>query len=236
MLKKNSIVLVIYMLFMAMGLYISYKVLGVDYNSSNFSKTFLPFTFLLALFALSYGLKHRKELALDNEGKKNYLPFAIAFITIVAFGIFFLINNFALNIAFFILLVDTALTAIAEETIYRGIVLGGLVKKISTISALLCSAVLFSLLHLLNLLAGLSINEVINQMGSTFIMGMFLGALYLESKNIFLPILFHWMWNFIILSNGLSTIDFMPIVLLLVIGGEIFAIIYFLLKQLRRKI
>lgn len=235
MVKKNSIVLVIYMFLMAIGLYITYRVLGVEYNSPNFSKTFLPFTCLLALFALSYGLRYRKDLALDKEGKKNYLPFAIAFVTVVAFGVFFLINNFALNMVFFILLVDTALTAIAEETIYRGIVLGGLVKKTPAILALLFSAVLFSLLHLLNLLAGLSISEVINQMGSTFIMGMFLGALYLESKSIFLPIIFHWMWNFIILSDSLSTIDFMPIVLLVVIGGEIVGIIYFVLKQLIKK-
>lgn len=136
MVKKNSIVLVIYMFLMAIGLYITYRVLGVEYNSSNFSKTFLPFTCLLALFALSYGLRYRKDLALDKEGKKNYLPFAIAFVTVVAFGVFFLINNFALNMVFFILLVDTALTAIAEETIYRGIVLGGLVKKTPAILAL----------------------------------------------------------------------------------------------------
>ncbi|NJH98798.1 CPBP family intramembrane glutamic endopeptidase [Staphylococcus agnetis] len=61
--------------------------------------------------------------------------------------------NFALSIAYLLPIIDAILIAVAEEGMFRGILLGGLARYIKPIYAVFISAFLFMSLHFLNVLA-----------------------------------------------------------------------------------
>ncbi len=77
---------------------------------------------------------------------------------------------------------------VIEELIFRGIVLHGLRKNYSATTAVLVSAILFSLFHL---------NPW--QMPATFVLGVLLGWLMIRSNNILLAILGHSLNNLMVL-------------------------------------
>lgn len=229
--KKNYTILSLYYVLMALGLFVCKHFLNTPYDSSNFSKKFLPFMILLSLLVLYYGLKNKDELTLSKSKSPSYLLSALVFVPVAAFGVYSIVKSFSLNLAFFILIIDTALIGIAEEGMFRGIVLGGLVRKIHPVLAILISSLFFSLLHILNVLGGLPFSEVTNQMLSTFIMGVFLAAMYLDTKNIIFPIIFHSLWDYILLSESLADISF-----LLLIGinvGEIIISLLIIIKLMK---
>ncbi len=233
--KKTYIVLSIYMIIMAIGLFVCKEFMGVPYDAPNFSGKFLPFMFLLAVFSVLYEMRNRNEIILQTGNEPRYIFSSVLFIPVVGFGIFSVVKGFNAELGFFILIVDTILIGIAEEIMYRRILLGSLARKIHPVYALLLSSVLFCLLHLLNLLGGLSLSEVINQLGSTFVMGMFLGAMYLDTKKIIFPIIFHSAWDYILLSDSLSEISFMPILLIGVYALEFIITILIIIKMIRNK-
>ena len=128
---------------------------------------------ILAVLVLCYGIKNKKELTLRSESKPNYGFSALLFIPVVGFGLYSIVRGFSPDLAFVILIIDTALIGIAEEGMYRGILLGAMAKKMNSLLALLLSSALFCALHLLNVIGGLSVSELIGQLGSTFVMGVF---------------------------------------------------------------
>jgi len=81
--------------------------------------------------------------------------------------------------------------AAAEEVLFRGYFLNVLTSVYGKNIAILISALIFSVFHLLNpdvsLLAFLNI----------FIAGILLGLLYVRKMNLWLPIVFHAVWNFL---------------------------------------
>lgn len=220
--KKNYLMLIIYMFIMGLGLFVCNQYLNTPYYSSNFSEKFLPFMFILAILVLIYSVKHKDELKLRSNHKEEYLLSALLFVPIVGFGIYSIIKGFRFDLAFFILIIDTLLIGIAEEGMYRFIILGDLIKRMNPLFSIVLSSILFSLLHLLNVLGGLSISEVIGQLGSTFVMGVFLASMYLSTKNIVFPIIFHSMWDFILLSESLDGVSFLS---LFIIGTYILEIL-----------
>lgn len=91
---------------------------------------------------------------------------------------------------------------IAEELIFRVLLLGWLVTKVDVSKALLISSIVFGMAHL-HELSLLGIASVIPQ----FAGGMVLGAVYLRTRNIIGPILAHAYWDlpyFLAFGNGVS--------------------------------
>ena len=231
--KKNFILLAAYMIIMGVGLFICNRFLNTPYNSTEFSRKFLPFMIILAVLVLCYGIKNIKELTLRSESKPNYGFSALLFIPVVGFGLYSIVRGFSLDLAFVILIIDTALIGIAEEGMYRGILLGAMAKKMNSLLALLLSSALFCALHLLNVIGGLSVSELIGQLGSTFVMGVFLGAMYLDTRKILFPIIFHSLWDYILLSGSLEEVQIIPIVLIGVYVLEVFISLIIIIKLLR---
>ena len=231
--KKNYIVLAAYMIIMGVGLFICNQFLNTPYNSTEFSKKFLPFMIILAVLVLCYGIKNKKELTLHSESKPNYGFSALLFIPVVGFGLYSIVRGFSPDLAFVILIIDTALIGIAEEGMYRGILLGAMAKKMNSLLAILLSSALFCALHLLNVIGGLSVSELIGQLGSTFVMGVFLGAMYLDTRKILFPIIFHSLWDYILLSGSLEEVQIIPIVLIGVYVLEVFISLIIIIKLLR---
>lgn len=231
--KKNYILLAVYMMIMGVGLFICNRFLNTPYTSTEFSRKFLPFMILLAVLVLCYGIKNRKELTLRSERKPNYGFSALLFIPVVGFGLYSIVRGFSPDLAFVILIIDTALIGIAEEGMYRGILLGAMAKKMNSLLAILLSSALFCALHLLNVIGGLSVSELIGQLGSTFVMGVFLGAMYLETRKILFPIIFHSLWDYILLSGSLDEVQIIPIILIGVYVLEVFISLIIIIKLLR---
>ena len=103
----------------------------------------------------------------------------------------------------------------------------------NSLLALLLSSALFCALHLLNVIGGLSVSELIGQLGSTFVMGVFLGAMYLDTRKILFPIIFHSLWDYILLSGSLEEVQIIPIVLMGVYVLEVFISLIIIIKLLR---
>ena len=231
--KKNYILLAAYMIIMGVGLFICNRFLNTPYTSTEFSRKFLPFMILLAVLVLCYGIKNIKELTLRSESKPNYGFSALLFIPVVGFGLYSIVRGFSPDLVFLILIIDTALIGIAEEGMYRGILLGAMAQKMNSLLAILLSSALFCALHLLNVIGGLSVSELIGQLGSTFVMGVFLGAMYLETRKILFPIIFHSLWDYILLSGSLEEVQIIPIVLIGVYVLEVFISLIIIIKLLR---
>ncbi|WP_162778336.1 CPBP family intramembrane glutamic endopeptidase, partial [Staphylococcus aureus] len=98
-------------------------------------------------------------------------------------------------------------------------------------SAVLVSAILFAAEHLLNVLGGVTLSDVLNQPLSTFLMGIFLGAVYIYTRNIFYPIFFHFAWDYVFLNNGLGAVSFAPVLFIATVVLEVIVIIWVLWKM-----
>lgn len=233
--KKNYCVLALYMAIMGTGLFVCKRFLGTPYDSPDFSEKFLPFMTTLGVLAAVFWKKNRRELVLKSDSKPGYFLPMVVFVPIVATGIYVIVKGFRPETGFLILLLDTSLIGIAEEGMFRGILLGGLVRRIKPVQAVLVSSVFFSALHGLNILGGLDATEVVSQMGSTFVMGLFLTSMYLYTGKIVFPIVFHSMWDLIILGQNYVKIDSLPLILIGAGVVELAVSVLIIAKLIRRK-
>ena len=93
--------------------------------------------------------------------------------------------------------VGTLLVGVGQELAFRGIALTSLARRYSPLVAVLGSAVLFGLMHAVNVLAGQSIGEVAMQVVLTTLFGIAFGWVYLNTgRNLLLVIVCHWLWDF----------------------------------------
>ena len=96
--------------------------------------------------------------------------------------------------------------AFLEEVIFRGYLLRKLIEKFSPFVSLTLSSLLFVGLHCLNY--GITFLSIIN----IFLAGLLLGMLFLKTKNIWLTVGFHFLWNYVqaILGFNVSGGDLLP--------------------------
>jgi membrane protease YdiL (CAAX protease family) len=91
----------------------------------------------------------------------------------------------------------TLLVGFGEEIMYRGIVLHAFLTTGRVRWAMLVSAIAFSLLHSVNVLGGLPLPNLLQQLIHTFLWGFFFAPLMLKLNNILPLIIFHWLWDFV---------------------------------------
>ncbi len=95
------------------------------------------------------------------------------------------------------ILFGTVLVGIGEELAFRGIALTSLARRYSPLVAVLGSAVLFGLMHSVNLLAKQSAAEVAIQVVLTTVFGIVFGWVYLNTgRNLLIVIACHALWDF----------------------------------------
>lgn len=90
----------------------------------------------------------------------------------------------------FFLFIFMASTSLIEEMLNRGYILNNLMEYENKWMAILISSGIFSLLHISN--PGISILGLIN----IFLIGILLCQLYFLNKRLWIPIGFHFSWNF----------------------------------------
>lgn len=91
----------------------------------------------------------------------------------------------------------TLLVGFAEETTFRGILLRGeLAAGRNVFVAMLVSAIGFSLLHSVNIFAGMPPAETLGQLRDTLVVGLCLAPLALLSGNLLPLVIWHFLWDF----------------------------------------
>jgi membrane protease YdiL (CAAX protease family) len=108
--------------------------------------------------------------------------------------------------------------AFSEELVFRGYILHNLMKTLNKWLALLTSSLIFTVIHFSNL--GIHPLGLIN----TFLAGLLLGITYILTRNLWLPIAFHFSWNFVqgpILGFKVSGFSFHSLLSMEVTGNEI---------------
>lgn len=102
----------------------------------------------------------------------------------------------------FIIIIEQVFVGVFEEFLFRGLILNTLLVKMKDnqrkgkISAIFVSSVLFGLVHLLNLFDNPNmVNAVIAQVFYATFIGVFLGALYVRTHNIWVVVFYHAITN-----------------------------------------
>jgi len=90
--------------------------------------------------------------------------------------------------------------AFLEEIAFRGLILHAFVRvwgetKRSLVKAVLVAALFFGAYHLINILGGSPLPEVLLQSAANVFMGIFLGGLVLYGRSLYPVVFFHACWN-----------------------------------------
>jgi len=85
--------------------------------------------------------------------------------------------------------------SIFEEAMFRGILLTVFLGKYSESKAIIFSALGFGLGHLLNLTGGRELVWVLGQVVWSFILGLFYGYVFVRTRSLLPPMIFHYLGN-----------------------------------------
>ena len=201
---------VLYTFVIGIGMYIIFHINGVGYGEPNMVNTLWYFEIILSLIAIVTTVKYFswEEVGFAKIAVKQILWAAPIFILLILIwgGIFnFLLNNkiSTEQIKLFSLVgFTTLLVGFSEELMYRGVLFSSFLnhKKSGKFKAVFISALGFSLLHAVNFLAGLPLQDLIYQLISTFIFGLLMALLKLKIKSIVPFIIYHWLWDFALIG------------------------------------
>ncbi|MEO1637886.1 MAG: type II CAAX endopeptidase family protein [Pseudomonadota bacterium] len=93
------------------------------------------------------------------------------------------------------LVILTACVGFGEEVLFRGILLRSALRRLHVAHAMLLSAVLFGVFHLINVLAGQSVGTTGQQVIFAFLVGFAMAPVALRLRNLWPLIIWHWLWN-----------------------------------------
>ncbi|MGL4698761.1 MAG: lysostaphin resistance A-like protein [Apilactobacillus waqarii] len=181
---------------------------------------------IIVICLLNYWIIQQKVFFKPGERKRWWLSFLIVCLIIVAFCI--PSQNFwsALDIGL--------LAGLSEELMFRGIILGFLLKLMTNKSdsrwrVMLCltiSSLLFGGLHYVNL-SMQSFSGTTYQVINAVAFGMILGALYIKSGTIIVPMALHFISDFLFgIIGGLPKNNYTPVQNSQWIGLVVYVLIY----------
>ena len=126
-----------------------------------------------------------------------------------------------------ILLIETCVIApIFEETLYRGILLKGLINKYSSKKAIFYSALIFGIAHL-------NIPQGIN----AFLLGLILGTVFYYTKSIYLCMVMHFANNLLVNFVYYPTSEIWTTILFIIVPivGMVLMILCFKILNLKER-
>lgn len=188
----------IFMLVMSIGLFISNHLFGVGYLDPKFSSTFLPTYYFLVPFSIWAYITYGKTLP---SGLPHYLLSLIVLVPIGVMSIFTISHLAAWSLTFLLPMIDALFVGISEELVYRGVIFSRMVPEKGLLKATFLSALFFSVLHSVNVIGGLSLTGMLSQLISTFMAGLFFALFYYYTKNIYLIILYHFLFDYMLFTD-----------------------------------
>ncbi len=169
---------------------------------------------------------------------RDVLPILI--LTGFAMGVWWLVrymqpNYVAIdNVLSLQILRTTLLVGLTEEWMYRGLLLVVLIRWCGTRRGALLSLLLFGLLHLLNLTAGVNVLYALAQFFMTILIGASLLLAAFATRSLILPMLAHSIYDFCVVDIGqLLYADSGPWAMLTILVAGLLCGIYSLYRIMR---
>lgn len=103
-----------------------------------------------------------------------------------------------------LLIVTPFLIAFSEEVMFRGILLRGAMATLPLVYAMLVSAALFGVLHVVNGIAGQGAAQTAQQIAFAFLVGLYLAPIAVRLNNLWPLIIWHWCWNMVIFMSQVA--------------------------------
>jgi membrane protease YdiL (CAAX protease family) len=126
------------------------------------------------------------------------------------------------------------LVGFSEELMFRGVVLRGGLCEVSTGQAILISAVLFSLLHSVNVLAFVPLDGMLQQLVLTFVFGLAMACYALRVNSLIPLIVFHALWDMVQFLGELYQAEFGPLITIgIVVNAVVAAALWWLVLRKR---
>ena len=160
---------------------------------------------IIKVISIFYILRYIKKedlnkLKLDNKTSSTLKLIPLLLLCCSNFIVVLFQNSTSNDINYFNIftgLVTSIGVAIVEELLFRSQLLEEFLRYKNKFKSILYSSLIFGLVHLLNISSLGSIPTVLVQAGYTFFLGFIVGFIYLKSRNIIFPIIFHLLFNFL---------------------------------------
>ncbi len=169
-------------------IFINVKLLNFDFNTTSFISQLLILVIIIILFN-NYFFQ-LKDLECSFLKIIQFTMLGVTIGTIYYIYQFILSNKISqqYEITISLLIESIFLGVIYEELFFRGIILKGLLKKHRPYVAIITSSLLFSLIH---------INQILYPLKflSLFILGITCSIFYVKNKKVIIPIIIHASYN-----------------------------------------
>lgn len=204
---------IVFIIVCGIGMYISKNVFNYEYTDPNILRFYLFVE--IVLVALCYFVVKKfysfEEIGFKKISKINLLwliPHFCIIIGIIIMALLFgkLPDEGGVSLIISII-IATLFVGIAEETMFRGILLHSFLEEGKIFIPIVISAIFFALLHSVNVFAGLSVSEMIMQLRFTFIFGIFSACVAIKLNNLIPLIIYHFLWDMsLFVSESLSVV------------------------------
>jgi len=204
-----------YIAIMAVGMFTTGHVFGITYGDPAMVQVLVFFEAVMSIYAVVVA-------------RRIFGAWDCGFGPVDWGGVLWLVPNFALMAVLFgvalrggavgfsglvvLVIVTMILVGFSEELMFRGIVLRGGLRAMGTGKAILVSAVMFSLLHSVNVLAFLPVGDMLLQLALTFVFGLAMACYGLRANSLVPLIVFHALWDMVQFLGGIFQADFGPLI------------------------
>lgn len=195
-----------YIAIMAVGMFTAGHGFAITYGDPTMVYVLVGFEVILSLYAIVMARRlfqhwHCGFSPIDWSGMwwlvPNFVVMAALFAAVLSSG------SVELSGMAIIIVVTMTLVGFSEELMFRGVVLRGGLSEVSTNQAILISAVLFSLLHSVNVLAFVPLDGMLMQMALTFVFGLAMACYALRVNSLIPLIVFHALWDMVQFLGGI---------------------------------
>ena len=226
-----------YIAIMAVGMFTSGHVFGITYGDPTMVYVLIGFEVILSLYAVVMARPlfrhwHCGFSPIDWSGMwwlvPNFLIMAALFAVVLSSG------SVEFSGLALLIIVTMILVGFSEELMFRGVVLRGGLSEVSTGQAILISAVLFSLLHSVNVLAFVPLDGMLQQLVLTFVFGLAMACYALRVNSLIPLIVFHALWDMVQFLGGLYQAEFGPLITIgIVVNAVVAAALWWLVLRKR---
>lgn len=183
---------------------VQYHIFGIPYAAKEEVRIIVFAEVLLCLIPIYYAKRYSswKQIGFGKTNWRKGLWIAPLLVLVLIHTFDFIRGVAATNPSsvevfwVMITLIETFWIGVAEETMFRGVLLRGALTRYNIFGAMLISAIGFSLLHSINVLAGYPVPDTISQLIVTFQYGLLMAPLALLVGNLWPLILAHFLWDF----------------------------------------
>ena len=223
--KKRAIVsIIIYLLIMIIGVSINNNFFSSMENNSGelVSRSIIQLVSSAYIFYIIKKYYGWKDVGFGKLNFKSLIWFLPYVLILIPMG-FKLVQSIYENSGSFsyetwltiiITLVGTSLAGFSEEVIFRGMILNSFKSDKSIIGAMIISSIGFSIAHITTIFMGKSLIEAIINVIYSSLLGFSFVALAIKLNNIWPVVIFHVIWNFILMASSLIGVEVSKVSLL----------------------